>query len=586
MVHVPMFSLPSGARANMKTAIHWLLPLILTGLGLFLVNLIWLYPALRNIRESASILALEISHRVETTIAADLTATLNDVQAAADDIASEPDRSSLILERLLRRHASLARVVRVERGGRELMRVSRPTAESMGESASAYTARPIFYAALQGVSSFDDVEISPERGPHTLLVTPIFRGGKAEEVLFVDVDLTGLTHAVREIPDLTGHMYIVDRNGVQVGHPDIAEVIKRQNFIKRPIVRKVILDGTVADGLAPEDEYVNEQGTRVFAVGFPIPIAGLGLIFEQPRSRALAGERQMMFFAAAAIALGLAFLSIILRSNIRLTRLNASMRELLTDLDNAGKMLVRRDLELTRANVRLEELDQIKSEFVSIAAHQLRTPLTGIRWSYQAILEEGQGNLQPEQRKLLESGLSTTLRMVDLVNDLLSVARIEEGKFGILLKKQALTPLLARFADLFSQRAREKGVAFLSEIARDPSIPDVAFDEEKLGIVFDNLLDNALKYTEPGGRITLRASREGDHVAIEIIDTGVGIPPGQMHRIFTKFFRADNALRLHTSGTGLGLYVVKNIVEKHGGTVEVESHEGKGTTFRMTLPVA
>src|SRR3989338_6966694 len=150
-------------------------------------------------------------------------------------------------------------------------------------------------------------------------------------------------------------------------------------------------------------------------------------------SRALGSLRSVFPFRLPVLVLFL---------NIRLTRLNASMRELLTDLDNAGKMLVRRDLELTRANVRLEELDQIKSEFVSIAAHQLRTPLTGIRWSYQAILEEGQGNLQPEQRKLLESGLSTTLRMVDLVNDLLSVARIEEGKFGILLKKQALTPLL------------------------------------------------------------------------------------------------------------------------------------------------
>ncbi len=586
MLHVPMFSLLSGARAKMKTAIRWLPPLILTGLGLFLVNLVWLYPALRNIRESASILALEISHRVETTVAADLTATLNDVQAAADDIAGESDRTPLVLNRLLQRHASLARVVLVESGGSEIARVVRSVDESTEESASAYTARPIFYAALQGVSSFGDVEISEKRGPHTVLVTPVFRDGEVREVLFADVNLDGLMRAVREIPDITGHIYVVDRNGVQIGHPDFATVLRKQNFIKRPIVQKVVVDGTVADGLAPEDEYINEQGIRVFAVGFPIPIAGLGLIFEQPRSRALAGERQMMFFAAAAIALGLIFLSIILRSNIRLTRLNAYMRELLTDLDNAGKMLVRRDLELTRANARLEELDRIKSEFVSIAAHQLRTPLTGIRWSYQAILEEGQGSFQPEQRKLLENGLSTTLRMVDLVNDLLSVARIEEGKFGIILRKQSLIPVLTRFADLFSQRAREKGIDFLSEIAHDPSIPDVAFDEEKLGIVFDNLLDNALKYTEPGGRITLRVSREGNHVAIEIVDTGIGIPPSQMHRIFTKFFRADNALRLHTSGTGLGLYVVKNIVEKHGGTVEVESHEGKGTAFRMMLPIA
>lgn len=264
---------------------------------------------------------------------------------------------------------------------------------------------------------------------------------------------------------------------------------------------------------------------------------------------------------------------------------NISLHELLQEMDGVGKILVRRDLELTRANARLEELDQIKSEFVSIAAHQLRTPLTGIRWSYQTILDEENGGLNPEQRRLLESGLSTTLRMVDLVNDLLSVARIEEGKFGIRLKKQPLTPMLERLVVSFAERARKKGVNFSFEIARDPSLSDIAFDEEKLGIVFDNLLDNAIKYTEPGGRVALRALREGDHVTVEITDTGIGISPGQLHRVFTKFFRADNALRLHTSGTGLGLYVVKNIVEKHDGTIEVKSNEGKGSIFRITLPV-
>lgn len=579
-----MFSLSFGARGTLKTAIRWLPPLILTGLGLFLVNLLWLYPALRNIRGSASVLALEISRRVETTIAADLTATLNDVRSAADDIAIEPDRAPLVLERLLKRHTSLLSVARVERDGRELARIVRPGAESGAESTTGFTVRPIFYAALQGVSSFDDVEILPERGPHTVLATPIFRGGKAREVLFADVNLDSLVRAVREIPDLTGHMYIVDRNGAQVGHSDIAEILKRRNFMKRLIVQKVVVNGVVADGLAPEDEYVNEQGQRVFAVGFPIPVAGLGLIFEQPRSRALAGERQMMFFAGSAIALGLLILAVILRSNIRLTRLNASMRELLTDLDNAGKMLVRRDLELTRANARLEELDQVKSEFVSIAAHQLRTPLTGIRWSYQAMLGEENVGLKPEHRKLLETGLGATLRMVDLVNDLLSVARIEEGKFGIRLKRQPLVPILERFALRFAELAREKGITFSFETASDASLTSVSFDAEKLGLVFDNVLDNAIKYTEPGGKVVFRALREDDHAVIEIIDTGIGIPSRQLHRVFTKFFRADNALRLHTSGTGLGLYVVKNIVERHGGTVAVKSNEGKGSTFRITLP--
>jgi len=263
---------------------------------------------------------------------------------------------------------------------------------------------------------------------------------------------------------------------------------------------------------------------------------------------------------------------------------NVSLRELLKENYEVGKMLVRRDLELTRANARLEELDAIKTEFVSIAAHQLRTPLTGVRWSYQTLLDGESGALNQEQRRLLESGLGATLRMVDLVNDLLSVARIEEGKFGIQLRKQSLAPLLSRLASRYAALAEQKGIRLSSSVP--PILPDIAFDEEKMEIVFDNILDNALKYTEPGGAIALKVFYEEGSVHIEVSDTGVGVSPDQLHRVFTKFFRADNAVRLHTAGTGLGLYVVKNIVEKHGGTVEVESSEGKGSVFRVSLPMA
>ena len=261
---------------------------------------------------------------------------------------------------------------------------------------------------------------------------------------------------------------------------------------------------------------------------------------------------------------------------------NASLRGLLKENYEVGKMMVRRDLDLTRANARLEELDTIKTEFVSIAAHQLRTPLTGVRWSYQTLLDGESGAMNQEQRRLLESGLGATLRMVDLVNDLLSVARIEEGKFGIHLLKQPLMPLLTRLAGRYAALAAQKGIIFSSVLSA--TLPDIPFDEEKMEIAFDNVLDNALKYTEPGGAIALKVFYEKESVHVEVSDTGVGISQGQLHRVFTKFFRADNALRLHTSGTGLGLYVVKNIVEKHGGEIDVKSEEGKGSVFVFTLP--
>ncbi len=582
-------------RAIRQIVIRWILPFSVTALGLIAVNLLWLLPALRNIRTSASVLALEVSRRVETTIDTDLATTLRDTQRAADEIAAEPDRASLVLNRLIREYPNMVHVARVSRNGEELQEADQPGSMDTGVSmpgmfmpgtshGHSHAAHPHFYIALQGIANYEEVTVSPDRGPHTMLAVPIRRNDGVEEVFIADLNLSNLVRAVSDVSGVAGHIYIVDRSGVQIAHPDIAQVLRQENFMVRSIVQKVMVDGKIADGLSPEDAYVNEQGESVFAVGIPMPIAGLGLIFEQPRTSALGGERQMIIFAVVAVFLGLLVSVIILGANVRLTHLNTSMRELLADLENAGKMLVRRDLDLTRANARLEELDQIKTEFVSIAAHQLRTPLTGIRWSYQTLLDGDTGPVNPGQRRLLESGLGATLRMVDLVNDLLSVARIEEGKFGIHLRKQSIVPLLARLAGRYQALAEEKGVIFSSALPQ--VLPDVAFDEEKMEIVFDNILDNALKYTEPGHTIALKASDEKGTVRVEVRDTGVGISQGQLHRVFTKFFRADNAVRLHTSGTGLGLYVVKNIVEKHAGTVTVESAEGTGSVFRVTLPMA
>lgn len=557
--------------------------MLLAVVGLALVNLIWLIPTLQNIRVSASVLALEVAHRVQAMIESDLATTLHNLEKAGDEIANEPLRATNIVQRVLKAETDIERIALVDSNGTETLWRDRSGIDA--HPLRSYVKDPYFYIALQGAATFGDITLSAMQEPHTTIAVPIRRNGSVEQVLIADLNLGSLLRAVREVSSSIGHIYIVDRNGFQIAHPDVSEILRRPNFMARPIVQKVIVDGRIADGLAPEDAYVNEEGERVFAVGFPIPIAGLGLIFEQPLVKALAGRQQVLLVAGITTVSGLLMFIFILGSNIRLKRLNTSMRELLQDLENAGKMLVRRDLELTRANTRLEELDQIKSEFVSIAAHQLRTPLTGIRWSYQTILDRGAGGLNSEQRHLLESGLGATLRMVELVDDLLNVARIEEGRFGIHLRKQSLAPLIGRLADRYRELARGKGIAFLY-IPAGESVPDVLFDEEKISIVLDNVLDNALKYTEPGGQIFLRIGVKEKHIVIEIADTGIGIPKGQLHRVFTKFFRADNALRLHTAGTGLGLYVVKNILEKHNGTVEIVSTSEKGTTMHITLPAA
>lgn len=293
--------------------------------------------------------------------------------------------------------------------------------------------------------------------------------------------------------------------------------------------------------------------------------------------------RMTFLFAVIISFLIIVVVSVVVRGNYRLARLNEKLNGLLKENYEVGKILVRRDIELTEANSRLSGLDRNKSEFVSVAAHQLRTPITGIRWSFNALLEREIGEINSEQKKILEDGLKSSVRMIDLINALLNVARIEEGRFGLRFKKQLFGLVVESAVDRHRKAIEDKGIMLFLDVQH--GVPAVSIDEEKINIVLDNIFDNAIKYTSPGGSITVKVNEENDHLHCVITDTGIGVPKAQLDRLFTKFFRAENAVRFQTSGSGLGLYVVKNIVETHGGTIKVESKEGKGTIISFTIPI-
>lgn len=267
-----------------------------------------------------------------------------------------------------------------------------------------------------------------------------------------------------------------------------------------------------------------------------------------------------------------------------LVSLNLTLKERNEESDEIAKVLIRRDLELTETNERLRELDSIKSEFVSVAAHQLRTPLTGIKWTLNALLNEEVGTLDEKQKKFILDGLASTYKLIELINDLLDTARLEDGKFGFSFKVQALTPILEQAVKNYEVIAKEKGIQFTLKLP-EAELPMLRLDTEKIGIVIDNLVDNAIKYTIPGGKVIVQVSIDKKYVVIKVEDTGIGIPKAQFHRMFTKFFRAVNAQLAETSGTGLGLYVSYNIVKRHRGTLSFESREGKGSTFTLSLPL-
>jgi signal transduction histidine kinase len=240
--------------------------------------------------------------------------------------------------------------------------------------------------------------------------------------------------------------------------------------------------------------------------------------------------------------------------------------------------------ELAEANQELKRLDAAKSEFISIASHQLRTPLTAIRGYISLVLEGSYGKVTPTLQDVLNKVYVVNNRMGQLVEDLLSISRIESGRVQYNLVATQLEPMVADLVDMFSIMAKSKGLALKMKLPKK-SLPKLMIDATKMREVISNLIDNALKYTKEGG-VTVTVDGDDRYVAVRVQDTGIGVDPQDSKRLFEKFTRSSETMKLDVSGTGLGLYVGKNFVEAHGGLLSVESEgPGKGSTFIIKLPV-
>ena len=242
-------------------------------------------------------------------------------------------------------------------------------------------------------------------------------------------------------------------------------------------------------------------------------------------------------------------------------------------------------LELTKANAELRELDQRKSEFLSIAAHQLRTPLSAIKWTLSLLIDEDSENITPEQRSLLLKGYESNERMINLINEMLVVTRIESGKMQYNLSSIHIEDLIDSILLDFAGQAHVRNITLAFE-RPDTPLQYVNIDPEKIRAVIQNLVENALNYTTNGGTITLSAKLENNFIKVIVKDSGIGIPAHQQSSIFNKFFRADNAIKVQTDGSGLGLFVSKSIVNMHKGHIGFQSTEGVGSTFYFTIPCA
>ena len=253
--------------------------------------------------------------------------------------------------------------------------------------------------------------------------------------------------------------------------------------------------------------------------------------------------------------------------------LNESLQERIQDATS----------ELRVSNKKLQELDKSKDEFISMASHQLRTPLTSVKGYISMVLEGDMGKISTQQREVLEQAYDSSQRMVFLIGDFLNVSRIQTGKFELETSMINFTNLVAEEIDQLKETAKMRSITLVYDKPTTEHI--AAGDENKLRQVMMNFIDNAIFYSPANTTITVRLYKETSRLVFKVSDQGIGVPKEAQSKLFTKFFRAANAKQQRPDGTGIGLYMAKKVIVAHGGTIIFETKEGVGSTFGFQLPL-
>ncbi len=239
--------------------------------------------------------------------------------------------------------------------------------------------------------------------------------------------------------------------------------------------------------------------------------------------------------------------------------------------------------ELRASNSQLQRLDKAKDEFVGMASHQLRTPLTSVKGYLSMVIEGDAGKITESQKQLLEEAFTSSERMVHLINDFLNVSRLQTGKFLIDKRPINLAKVVEQELDSLVTTAASRNLTFSYKSPKD--FPMLDLDEGKMRQVIMNFADNALYYSAEHTNIFVRLAIEGEDVVFAVKDAGIGVPQAEQSQLFSKFYRASNARKQRPDGTGVGLFLAKKVIDAHGGKVIFESVEGQGSTFGFRLPL-
>lgn len=474
-----------------------------------------------------------------------------------------------------------------------------------------------FTEAKEGKLYVSDVSLSEITGsPEILIANPVTENGTITEVLAARVSMENLYGIIEKIDiGKSGEVFIVNKDGNLIFHENRSKILL-ENIKNNFAVKEVTYE---KNGIS---EYDNYKGEKVLGSFYWLPLYRWGLIVEKNRDEAysevLALGRltvSIVFFAVFCVvlmavvisrritepiksledgALGLVkgdFKPITVSSSNEIGRLtnivNQTAKELLeirkkleTRIELVNKDLEEKNNELIVANEELKKLDSLKSDFISLVSHELKTPLSAIRTSAEFL--ESEGPLDPV---VLKEMIANIVRNIDrqnqLINDILDLSKIEAGKMEFSFEQVKIHEIAAVSLENIQNLALKKNIVISMDTPEELS--PVLGDREKLIIVLNNLLSNALKFTPNGGRIFLSAKEDHDRVEVRVQDTGIGVEREHQEKIFDKFYQVDSTSRRKIGGSGLGLSISRGIIIAHGGEIQVKSESGKGSTFSFTL---
>ncbi len=421
-----------------------------------------------------------------------------------------------------------------------------------------------------------------EGGQGSFIWTPVYKDGDFKGMVLAIIKIDDISNRFLKNDDSSG-IYLIDKDGM-VLYDNSEKYLVGENYLAvlndtNPLLQQILheqINGAEGTGYYFEG---NKSDKKLIAYS-PIRWRDQEWSIAVASPESEVGSLIYSVYVKQGLFIGVAIGFILLGSLSIIFLLAGWNKSLEIEVAKKTSELKNSNELLQNANVKLTELDGLKSDFISLVSHELKTPLSAIRTSAE-VLESEMFTDSKVQKEMLANIIRNIDRQTHMINDILDLSKIEAGKMEFRFEEVDFHEVAGIALENIEQLALKKNVTFSRDIP--DMLPSIYADREKLVIVLNNLLGNALKFTPDGGKILLSAKEMDDSIEVRVKDTGVGIEKDKLVNIFDKFYQVDSSSRRKTGGSGLGLSIAYGIVRAHGGKIYVESEPGKGSTFFFRL---